>query len=220
VAVARQVRQLRHLHEIVALDDVQLPEGGPVDGLVARQRRGVRAHGLRALVGLARLVEDEQLVAPGELLGRGDEARAVAQLLHVAHADLRGSVLRQVFEVLRKVHAGLVAGVDEVAEGHAQAPRNGIHRRAHVAALREQAHAARARLHGRGVEHRGEAGVRLAVQVGEAHGIGARDHHVRAGDEGFQLGLQRRALRARLGKARGIDDRGAHALGRAAPEHG
>ena len=218
--VGTQIRELRHLHKIIALNDVELTECGLVDLLIARQRRGVRAHGFRALFGLAGLVENQQLVAARKLFGRGDEALAVAQLFDVAHADLRAIVLREVFEILREVHAGFVAGVDEVAEIHTQAARDRIHRSAHVAALREQAHRTAAALHWRGVEHRCEVGVHLAVQVRKAHQIRAGHDHVGGGHVGFEFILQLGALAAFFGKARGVDQHGARALGVAALEHG
>ena len=213
------MRELRHLHEVVALDDVELTERRLIHRLIARECRGVRAHGLRAFLRLARLVENQQLVAARKGFRRRDEALAVAQLFDVAHGHFGRIVLREVFEVLREIHASLVAGVDEVAERHTQTPRNRIHRSAHVAALREQADAALAFLHRSRVEHRCEVGVRLRVQVRKAHCVRACNDQVRRRDIGFEFGLQRRAFFTFFGKARGVDDHRTRALGRAALEH-
>ncbi|MOA12289.1 hypothetical protein D3C78_1322700 [compost metagenome] len=60
----------------------------------------------------------------------------------------------------------------------------------------------------------------LGVEVGKTHGVGAGHDHVAGGDKGFEFRLQCRALGAGFGKARGIDDDGTHALGRAAAQHG
>ncbi|MNQ61514.1 hypothetical protein D3C85_758290 [compost metagenome] len=98
--------------------------------------------------------------------------------------------------------------------------RDGVHRRAHIAALRQQADHARPGLRRRGLEHRRKRRVRLRVQVGETHAVGPGHGHAALRHEGFQFVLQAYALTARFRKTRRIDDGRAHALGVAAAQHG
>ena len=62
--------------------------------------------------------------------------------------------------------------------------------------------------------------MRLGVEIGKTHGIGACHHHRRAGHKGFHLGLHRCAFSARFRETSGIHDDRAHTQRVAALEHG
>ncbi|MNS50554.1 hypothetical protein D3C72_832070 [compost metagenome] len=220
VAQRGQTGQVRHLRKVGGFNHVQLAKCRRVHAPVAGQRRRVRTHGLRALVGVAGLQCNQQLALAFQFAAGAHEAFAVPQLFDIAQHDFRARIARQVFQILREIQAGFIAGVDEMRERQVKPARNGVHRRAHIAALRQQADHARPGLRRRGLEHRRKRRVRLRVQVGETHAVGPGHGHAALRHEGFQFVLQAYALTARFRKTRRIDDGRAHALGVAAAQHG
>ncbi len=214
--VAEQRRGGEQLLDAGHPDDVELSQRRIDNGVVARDRPGVRERRLLAGLAGACLQRDDGLACLVGSLRRRAERGRIADLLQEHADDLGLLVGDQVVEHVGGRDHGLVAKAGDGTDADGVRPGEGQQHAGQRPALQrdpDRAGGERQR-HGQGVG----GGPRRGVE--EAQAVGSEQHDPMAGCGRDEAVLEFHAGSARLAVTRGEDDRVPHSAGRGVLDHG